>query len=179
MANPDIINQADKALKPVLKALAKFGWIRVVGCCAGHQAEDNLWLEVNALGVSGLGELMHMMKSLDAKLSGTDCRVDCMLDYHATLEGSHVPHGWIPCSIEVSWQGAQEDWRRSQAMVVETFLSAIEESRGRAGGERPSGAINHCPFCSSTFIRLESLDQSAHYKCSDCEMKWTLQDPLV
>ena len=45
MSNPDILGRADKVLRPVLKELHRFPWLRVEGCCAGHKQEDNLWLE--------------------------------------------------------------------------------------------------------------------------------------
>ncbi len=81
MLNPDILSKADKVLRPVLKELARFPWIRLEGCCAGHKAEDTLWIEVNVLGSSGLRRLSEFLKVLDSKLSGTDCRIDCLLSY--------------------------------------------------------------------------------------------------
>src|SRR6266850_386711 len=74
MSNSDIISSADKALRPVLKELGRFPWIRLEGCCAGHKAEDSLWLETNVLGSSGLRRLIELLKILDGKLAGTDCR---------------------------------------------------------------------------------------------------------
>ena len=81
MSNSDILSKADKVLRPVLKELEAFSWIRIEGCCAGHKQEDSLWLEINVLGSSGLRRLMEVLKILDGKLSGTDCRVDCLLSY--------------------------------------------------------------------------------------------------
>ena len=55
MSNSDILSKADRALRPVLKELGRFSWIRIEGCCAGHKQEDTLWLEINVLGaVAGL-----------------------------------------------------------------------------------------------------------------------------
>src|SRR5438128_9809026 len=105
MSNSDIISSADKALRPVLKELGRFSWIRLEGCCAGHKAEDSLWIEVNVLGSSGLKHLADFLRTLDSKLSGTDCRVDCLLSYNADVEGDPVPHGWIPAAVEVFWPG--------------------------------------------------------------------------
>src|SRR3954465_8492710 len=81
MANSDILSKADRALRPVLKELGRFAWIRIEGCCAGHKQEDSLWLEINVLGSSGLQKLTELLRLLDGKLSGTDCRVDCLLSY--------------------------------------------------------------------------------------------------
>jgi len=52
MSNSDILSKADKALKPVLKELGSFPWVRLEGCCAGHKPEDSLWLEINVLGLT-------------------------------------------------------------------------------------------------------------------------------
>ena len=53
MSNSDILSKADKALRPVLKELGRFPWIRLEGCCAGHKPEDSLWLEINILDPPG------------------------------------------------------------------------------------------------------------------------------
>ena len=100
MSNSDIVSRADKALRPVLKELGRFPWIRLEGCCAGHKPEDSLWLEINILGSSGLRRLMELLKILDGKLTGTDCRLDCLLSYAAGVESSPAPHGWIPTAVE-------------------------------------------------------------------------------
>ena len=95
MSNPDILSKADKALRPVLKELSAFPWIRIDGCCAGHKPEDTLWLEINVLGSSGLRKLMEVLKILDGKLSGTECRVDCLLSYASGPDIASPPHGWM------------------------------------------------------------------------------------
>src|SRR2546426_11105975 len=100
MSNSDIISSADKALRPVLKELGRFPWIRLEGCCAGHKAEDSLWLETNVLGSSGLRRLMELLKILDGKLAGTDCRVDFLLSFTAGVERPPAPHRWIPTAVE-------------------------------------------------------------------------------
>src|SRR5436190_20573937 len=84
MSNPDISSKADKALRPVLKGLGQFSWMRVEGCCAGHKQEDSLWLEVDVLGSSGLSRLLELLRLLDAKVAGTDIRVDCLLNFENT-----------------------------------------------------------------------------------------------
>jgi hypothetical protein len=181
MLNPDILSKADKALRPVLKELAKFPWIRLEGCCAGHKAEDSLWIEVNVLGSSGLRNLSEFLKTLDSKLSGTDCRVDCLLSYNADIEGEPVPHGWIPAAVEVFWPG-RGDWRRHQVMIVEAMLSSIEEFTSRyTEAPGPSCAINYCPFCSSSFIKIEAIEKSGshRYHCGDCDMSWNMVDPVI
>lgn len=181
MSNPDILSKADKVLRPVLKELGKYPWIRLEGGCAGHKQEDSLWLEVQVLGSSGLSRLMELLKILDGKLAGTDCRVDCLLDYSGDVDTPPVPHGWIPTAIELFWPG-RGDWRRSQSMAIETLLSTIEEFGGRhANGEIPRCAINYCPFCSSSFIRIDNLDKPGEhrYRCGDCDMTWTMIDPVV
>src|SRR5262245_14968999 len=96
MFNPDILSKADRVMRPVLKELGRFTWIRLEGCCAGHKADDSLWIEVNILGSTGLKRLSDFLKVLDSKLAGTDCRVDCLLSYHAGTDTEPVPHGWIP-----------------------------------------------------------------------------------
>jgi hypothetical protein len=181
MSNSDILGRADRALRPVLKELGQFPWIRLEGCCAGHKPEDSLWLEVNVLGSSGLRRLMDLLRLLDSKLADTDCRVDCLLSYSATSDFPATPHGWIPAAIEVFWP-SRNDWRRAQSMIVETLLSSIEEFRSRIA--EPASlpcAINYCPFCSSALIRLDNIDKSGEhrYRCGDCDMTWTMIDPVV
>ena len=180
MANSDILGKADRALRPVLKELGQFSWIRLEGCCAGHKQEDTLWLEINVLGASGLQRLMELLRVFDGKLAGTDCRVDCLLSYSAPPGISGVPHCWIPTAIEVFWP-PRNDWRRSQSMIVETLLSSIEELGSRLTGQaNPPCAINYCPFCSSSFIRVETLEKSGNrYRCVDCDMVWTMIDPAI
>jgi predicted RNA-binding Zn-ribbon protein involved in translation (DUF1610 family) len=180
MSNSDILSKADRALRPVLKELGRFTWIRIDGCCAGHKLEDTLWLEISVLGASGLQRLMEFLRILDAKLAGTDCRLDCLLSYSASADIPLAPHGWIPTAIEVFWP-PKNDWRRSQSMIIETMLSSIEESTGRLSQpENPPCAINYCPFCSSSFIRAETLETSGNrYRCGDCDMTWTMIEPSV
>ena len=180
MYNPDILSKADKALRPVLKELGRFQWIRIEGCCAGHNPEDSLWLEISVLGSSGLRRLMEVLKILDAKLAGTDCRVDCLLSYAAPAGVTIAPHGWIPTAIEVFWPPKNE-WRRSQSMIIETLLSSIEECSGRmTPPEESACAINYCPFCSSSFIRLDTLEKSGgKYRCGDCDMTWSMIEPVL
>src|SRR5262249_13437441 len=181
MLNPDLLGRADRALRPVLKELSRFPWIRVEGCCAGHKAEDSLWIEINVLGSSGLRRLCDLLKTLDSKLSGTDCRVDCLLSYNADAEAEPVPHGWIPVAMEVFWP-ARGEWRRHQAMIVETMLSSMEEfSQRQAEPSSPPCAITYCPFCSSSFIKIDTIDKSGphRYRCGDCDMTWTMIDPVV
>ena len=181
MSNSDILSKADKALRPVLKQLGSFPWVRLEGCCAGHKPEDSLWIEINVLGSSGLRRLMEMLKILDAKLAGTDCRVDCLLSYSAGVESAPPPHGWIPAAIEVFWP-SRNDWRRSQSMVVESLLSSIEEFSSRlAEPLSPPCAINYCPFCASSFVRIDTVEKSGNhrYRCGDCDMKWTMIEPVV
>ena len=180
MSNSDILSKADRALRPVLKELGRFPWIRVEGCCAGHKQEDTLWLEINVLGASGLQRLTELLRVFDTKLAGTDCRVDCLLSYSVPAGIPSMPHGWIPTAIEVFWP-PRNDWRRSQSMIVETLLSSIEESSNRlTQTENPPCAINYCPFCSSSFIRVEVLEKSGNqYRCGDCDMTWTMIEPSV
>jgi hypothetical protein len=120
------------------------------------------------------------MRILDAKLTGSETRVDCLLSYAAGEEGP-VPHGWIPVALEVFWPAVPE-WRRNQSLIVEAWLSSIEEigSRGPEPAE-PRGAINYCPFCSSSFIRIDNFPKpgESRYRCGDCEMTWSMTDPVV
>jgi hypothetical protein len=182
MLNPDILGKADKALRPVLRELGKFSWLRLEGCCAGHKSDDSLWIEVNVLGASGLRRLGELLQILDSKLSGTDCRVDCLFSYTADTEADPVPHGWIPVAIEAFWP-VRGDWRRNQGMVVETMLSSIEEFRTRQeeSASNPPCAINYCPFCSSSFLKIETIERSGNhrYHCGDCDMSWTMIDPVI
>lgn len=180
MSNSDILSKADRALRPVLKELGRFAWIRLEGCCAGHKQEDTLWLEINVLGSSGLQKLMDLLRIFDGKLAGTECRVDCLLSYSATAGVGSVPHGWIPTAIEVFWP-PRNDWRRSQSMIVETLLSSIEETSSRlTDPQSVPCAINYCPFCSSSFIRVDDMDASGNrYRCGDCDMTWIMNQPAV
>lgn len=180
MSNSDILNKADKVLRPVLKELSQFSWIRIEGCCAGHKQEDTLWLETNVLGATGLTRLRELLRVLDTKLAGTDIRVDCLLSYAGGAESEPVPHGWIPIAIEVSW-APRPEWKRSQTMIVETLLSSIEEISARLNDvSRPDCAINYCPYCSSSFIRIDAVGSPEHkYRCGDCDMTWTMIDPVV
>jgi predicted Zn finger-like uncharacterized protein len=180
MSNSDILSKADKALRPVLKALSRFAWMRIEGCCAGHKLEDTLWLEVNVLGMTGLHRLRELLRILDAKLAGTDIRVDCLLSYAADGEEIPVPYGWTGTAVEVFWPPRPE-WRRSQSMIVEAMLSSIEEFSSRVDASaRPDCAINYCPFCSSSFVRLENIGAADHkYRCGDCDMTWTMTNPIA
>jgi hypothetical protein len=180
MSNSDILSKADRVLRPVLKELGGLSWIRLEGCCAGHKPEDSLWLEINILGSSGLRKLTEFLRIFDGKLAGTDCRVDCLLSYGSSVDGPAAPHGWIPTAIEVFWP-SRNDWRRSQSMIIETMLSSLEEFRGRlAEPANPPCAINYCPFCSSSFVRVDNIEKSGHrYRCGDCDMTWTMVDPVV
>lgn len=182
MLNPDILSKADKVLRPVLKELARLPWMRLESCCAGHKMEDNLWIEVNVLGASGLRRLSAFLRVLDLKLADTEIGIDCMLSYQADSKDEDiVPHGWIPAAIEISWV-ANATWRRSQAMVIEAMLSSIADFNTRPDeGANPPCAINYCPFCSSSLIRIDTIEKSgAHrYRCGDCDVTWTMMDPVI
>jgi len=180
MSNPDTLGKVDKALRPVLKELHRFPWVRVEACCAGHKPEDSLWLEISVLGASGLDRLAELLRILDAKLSGTDIHMDCLFAYTESGPDSLGIHGWIHMSLEIFWPPRPE-WRRSQSMVIEALLSSIEEFSSKAVEPyRADCAINHCPFCSSSLIRIEHIASSGHrYKCDDCDMAWTMNDPVV
>ena len=180
MSNSDILSKADKALRPALKELGRFEWLRIEGCCAGHKPEDSLWIEVSVLGSSGLARLTELLRILDSKLTGTDIRVDCLLSYGAA-EDAATPHGWIPTAVEIFWPASPE-WRRSQTMITESLLSSIEEFRSRATEPyAPQCAINYCPFCSSSFIRIDSIGPAGEhrYRCGDCDVSWSMIDPVV
>ena len=67
-------------------------------------------------------------------------------------------------------------------MVIETMLSSIEEFSGRLSETpNPPCAINYCPFCSSSLIHIDTLEKSGghRYRCGDCDMTWTMIDPVV
>jgi hypothetical protein len=181
MSNSDILSKADKVLRPVLKELGRFSWLRIEGCCAGHKPEDSLWLELNVLGSSGLARLTELLRVLDSKLSDTDIRVDCLLSYAGGEDAPPAPHGWIPSGVEVFWP-ARPEWRRSQSMIIESLLSSIEEFGSRVTEPyRPTCAINYCPFCSSSFIRIDNVGTAGEhrYRCGDCDMFWSMIDPAV
>src|SRR5262249_57137436 len=84
MSNSDILGKADRALRPVLKELGRFPWIRLEGCCAGHKQEDSLWLEINVLGSTGLQRLGEVLRILDGKHAGTHFRGGYLLSYSRT-----------------------------------------------------------------------------------------------
>jgi|SRR5579862_3604808 len=180
MSNSDILGKADRALRPVIKELEKFPWLRLEGCCAGHKPEDSLWLELNVLGASGLRRLSEFLRILDSKLTDTDCRLDCLLSYSTPDEMLPTPHGWIPVAVEVFWPSKTE-WRRSQSMIIETLLSSLDQFSAAAEAANPPCAINFCPFCSSSFIRLDIVEKSGEhrYRCGDCDMTWTMVDPVA
>ena len=87
MLNPDILGKADKAHSARTEGAWRnspgFAWKVVV---PGINQEDSLWIEVNVLGSSGLRHLGDLLRTLDSKLSGTDCRVDCLFSYTADTE---------------------------------------------------------------------------------------------
>lgn len=181
MSNSDIVSKADKVLRPVLKELGRFPWLKFEGCCAGHKSEDSLWLEITVLGSSGLRRLTDLVRILDGKLSGTDCRLDCLLNYTTDADTVPTPHGWISTALEVFWP-PRNDWRRNQSMVIEALLSSIEEFSSRiADPANPPCAINYCPFCSSSFISIDTIEKSGshRYRCGDCDMNWTMIDPVA
>src|SRR5262249_25547089 len=181
MSDSEILSKADKALRPVLKGLGRFSWMRIEGCCAGHKQEDSLWLEMNVLGSSGLSRLMELLRLLDGKLAGTDIRFDCLLSYANGVDFAPVAHGWIPTAVEVFWPSRPE-WRRSQSMIIETLMSSIEEFSSRpTESQTAQGAINYCPFCSSSLVRIDTIEKVGNhrYRCGDCDMTWTMVDPVV
>lgn len=180
MSNPDLLNQADAILRPILRKLTLIPWLDVTGCCAGHRPEESVWFELHVRGTSGLRGMMDFLRILEAKLSGTDCRSDCLVNYSAHPEAAPVAHGWFPISVETFWPD-KDDWRRGQALIVEAFLSSLEEFGEGADVEvEPEGALNYCPFCSSSFVRLDSFEAAGHrYRCGDCETTWTMIDPTL
>lgn len=193
MSNPDLLNQADRILRPVLIKLAEIPWLNVTGCCAGHQPEDSVWFEIEVRGTSGLYRTMEWLRVLEGKLAGTQCRTDCLVNYSDSGEDEteaegfpvparapHTPHGWFPITLETFWP-AGDDWRRGQAMIIEALLSSIEDFRDQIDEEyTPEGAINYCPFCSSSFVRLDTIETTGHrYTCGDCETSWTMIDPTI
>src|SRR5438876_11864578 len=103
MSDSDILSKADRVLRPVLKELGGFSWIRLEGCCAGHKPEDSLWLEINVLGSSGLSRLTELLRILDSKLADTDCRLDCMMSYSAPDAVAPVSIGWFTMAVEGFW----------------------------------------------------------------------------
>jgi hypothetical protein len=124
---------------------------------------------------------MEVLRILDGKLSGTDCRVDCLLSYASGPDVPSTPHGWIPTGIEIFWP-SRADWRRSQSMIVETLLSSIEEFRSRVTESSSTPcAINYCPFCSSSFVRIDVIEKTGNhrYRCGDCDVSWTMIDPAI
>jgi predicted RNA-binding Zn-ribbon protein involved in translation (DUF1610 family) len=180
MSNPDLLNQADSILRPVLRKLARISWLRVTGCCAGHKPEDTVWFELHLRGTTGITRLRELLRLLESKLDGTDCRADCLINYGESSDSPEAPHGWFSITLEVFWP-ARDDWRRSQALIVEALLSSVEDyGEGIVVQLDPEGAINYCPFCSSSFLRLESFERSGHrYRCGDCESFWTMIDPKL
>ena len=180
MSNFDILSKADRALRPVLKALSRFSWLRIEGCCAGHKPEDSLYIEFNVLGISGLDRLRDLLGILNGKLSDTEIRVDCLLSFAVNADDPPAPFGWTPTAVEVYWP-PKPDWRRSQTMVVEAMLSSIEEFESKIeDAGRLGGAVNFCPFCSSAFVRIEGIGPAEHkYRCGDCDMNWTMTNPVA
>ena len=180
MSNPDLLNQADSILRPVLRKLSGLSWLEVTGCCAGHQPEDCVWFELDLRGTSGIGRMMELLRVLDLKLADTDCRTDCLVNYREDSDAPQSPHGWFSLTAEIFWP-AKDDWRRGQALIVESLLSSVEDFGDKIDAEFESeGAITYCPFCSSSFVRLESLEASGHrYRCGDCESSWTMIEPKL
>lgn len=180
MSNPDILSKADKVLRPVLKELHRFSWMRIEGCCAGHKPEDSLWIELSVLGASGVERLAELLRTLNTKLFDTDIRLDCLFVYSAGGTDDIAPHGRVFMTVEVFWPVSPE-WRRGQSMVIEAMLSSIEEFTSKVTEPyTPSCAINYCPFCSSSLVRIDNIGPAGHrYKCGDCDMNWTMVDPVV
>ena len=180
MSNPDLLNQADSVLRPVLRKLALIPWLEATGCCAGHEPEGSVWFELHIRGTSGLLRLMELLRVLESKLAGTDCRTDCLVNYGSDPDGVTAPHGWFPITVETFWS-TEDDWRRGQALIIEALLSSVEEFGGTMDAEfEAEGALNYCPFCSSSFVRLKSFESSGHrYRCGDCESSWTMVDPTL
>lgn len=178
MSNSDLLYQADKILRPVLRKLSNLPWMKVTACCAGHEPADSVWIETHVRGSSGLSRLMELLRVFERKLVGTDCRVDCLVNYGTDAKAVRIQHGWFPIVVEVFWP-PKDDWRRGQALIVEALLSSVEEFGERVDDDtQPQGAIVYCPYCSSSFIRLEALEPFGHrYLCRDCETPWTMSDP--
>src|SRR5437764_15492682 len=132
MSDSDILSKADRVLRPVLKELGGFPWIRLEGCCAGHKPEDSLWLEINVLGSSGLRRLMELLRILDSKLADTDCRLDCLLSYSAPADISPAPHRAIRTAIDVWWP-SRNGSPRSQSTLFATPVTSSDEFRNRPG----------------------------------------------
>ena len=66
-------------------------------------------------------------------------------------------------------------------MIVETLLSSIEEFSRLTEPSNAPCAINYCPFCSSSFVRIDVIEKSGdhRYRCGDCDMTWTMIDPAI
>src|SRR5690606_31312858 len=117
MSNPDLMSQADRVLRPVLRKLAQKSWLKVTNYCAGHQPDDSVWFELQVRGTSGLWRMMDLLRILDGKLAGTDCRTDCLVNYANDPDAAHAPHGWFPLTVETFWP-SKDDWRRGQALII-------------------------------------------------------------
>lgn len=196
MSNPDLLNQADRILRPVLIKLAEIPWLKVTGCCAGHQPEESVWFETEIRGISGLQRMMEWLRVLEGKLIGTNCRTDCLVSYSEDINTETVnddlgnisddpkavrtPYGWFPITIETFWP-PKEDWRRGQALIIEALLSSVEEFGDQIEADcEPDGALNYCPYCSSSFVRLDKFVAAGQrYKCRDCNTSWTMIDPTL
>lgn len=200
--NPELMNQADRILRPVLVKLADIPWLNVTACCAGHRAEDSVWFETEIHGASGLRNLMEWLRVLEGKLDGTGCRTDCLFSYSHSVDAEEgeegepeqdppdyvdsddtadfrTPHGWFPVVLETFWP-ADDDWRRGQSLIIEALLSSVEDFDAEGEEAPATGALNFCPFCSSSFIRLDTIETAGHrYVCGDCEMAWTMIDPTL
>src|SRR2546428_4689683 len=120
MSNSDILSKADRVLRPVLKELGGFTWIRLEGCCAGHKPDDSLWLEINVLGSSGLRRLTELLRILDSKLADTDCRLDCLLCHSAPAEVAPLPHRLVSYA---GWQGVGRPERHAPPPFLCSFNS--------------------------------------------------------
>ncbi len=179
MSNSDILSKADKVLRPVLKALSRFSWMHIEGCCAGHKLEDTLWLEINVLGMTGLNRLRDLLRILDSKLAGTDIRVDCLLSYARRRKTSQSPTAgraprWKYSGL-LDPNGAEASpWSSKQCSLrLKNSVRRLDDSA------RSEAAINYCPFCSSSFVRIEGVGAADHkYRCGDCDMSWTMTDPI-
>jgi hypothetical protein len=90
-----------------------------------------------------------------------------------------TPHGWFPVVLETFWP-SDDDWRRGQSMIIEALLSSVEDYDSKAEDSPAAGALNFCPFCSSSFIRIDTIETTGHrYVCGDCETAWTMIDPTL